>query len=668
MQTELQKELKNDETDYEKMTCWCEVNNKEKNAAILAYEAKIRELEAEIETREKRAEKLAGAIKSKQEEIASTTQSIASTEEQRAKQNKENQAGIIELTKNIEALKGAVTVLKKHQLTAFPQMKLNFLAVHVKESPDTLDKLDKWMEKHQFSTLSEAKKVDIDSAVKKFVQQENPSTAASISAYSSEEISFLARAKKLVQNFSQGTYAPYANQSGEIFGILRQLLEQMTEDLGELEKKESTQKEEAAALLSELKAQLAAAEEMLMSKQMEAAENKKLLADAKENMEDAETSLDADSKFLKQVIEMCGSMDTHFEERMKTRHAEIAAIGDALKMLTSDDARDLFTSTLGSFLQMRSSVHRQTSRERASSVIIAAGAKAKNAQMVALATQVRLDGFVKVKKAINDMIADLKQQQADEVDHKNFCESELHTNDMDTIAKEGEKKDTETKIATLEESIESLKDEIAATKAALEQTKVELMSASMDRVEQNKAFQSSVADQRATQALLEKVQVRLADFYGSKGALVQAKVKHAQPVPPVQIVEYKNNGGSSPVISMLDSLIHDAAVLEKEAIADENTAQQEYESYVKDSNDSMEAKIRAITNLAETKATSESELEQANTDLKAANSDLESLAKYAADLHSACDFTLKNFDVRQTARAEEVEALQQALAILSGMQ
>jgi chromosome segregation ATPase len=309
-----------------------------------------------------------------------------------------------------------------------------------------------------------------------------------------------------------------------------------------------------------------------------------------------------------------------------------------------------------------------TSRERASSLIIAAGSKAKNAQMIALATQVRLDGFVKVKKAINEMIADLKQQQEDEVEHKNFCESEFHTNDMDTIAKEGVKKDLETKIATLEESIESLKDEITATKAALEQTKVEMMSASMDRVEQNKAFQASVADQRATQALLEKVQVRLAKFYGEKGVLLQNKVKQHQPVPPVQIVEYKQNGGASPVISMIDGLIHDAAVLEKEAIADESAAQTDYEAFVKESNDSMEAKMRAITNLQETKATAESELEVATTDLAAVNSDLEALAKYAADLHGACDFTLKNFDVRQTARAEEVEALQQALAILSGMQ
>merc|ERR1712107_259318 len=42
------------------------------------------------------------------------------------------------------------------------------------------------------------------------------------------------------------------------------------------------------------------------------------------------------------------------------------------------------------------------------------------------------------------------------------------------------------------------------------------------------------------------------------------------------------------------------------------------------------------------------------------------LSAYNAELHASCDFILKNFDIRQTARDEEIEALKQAKAILSG--
>ena len=46
--------------------------------------------------------------------------------------------------------------------------------------------------------------------------------------------------------------------------------------------------------------------------------------------------------------------------------------------------------------------------------------------------------------------------------------------------------------------------------------------------------------------------------------------------------------------------------------------------------------------------------------------ELEQLANENADLHKSCDFTLKNFEIRQTARDEEVEALKQSIAMFSG--
>ena len=42
------------------------------------------------------------------------------------------------------------------------------------------------------------------------------------------------------------------------------------------------------------------------------------------------------------------------------------------------------------------------------------------------------------------------------------------------------------------------------------------------------------------------------------------------------------------------------------------------------------------------------------------------IAKLDADLHSECDYILKNFATRQDARAAEIASLQEAKAILSG--
>lgn len=46
--------------------------------------------------------------------------------------------------------------------------------------------------------------------------------------------------------------------------------------------------------------------------------------------------------------------------------------------------------------------------------------------------------------------------------------------------------------------------------------------------------------------------------------------------------------------------------------------------------------------------------------------ELEGLSKENANVHKECDYLLKNFDIRQKARGEEIEALQQAKSILNG--
>ena len=53
-------------------------------------------------------------------------------------------------------------------------------------------------------------------------------------------------------------------------------------------------------------------------------------------------------------------------------------------------------------------------------------------------------------------------------------------------------------------------------------------------------------------------------------------------------------------------------------------------------------------------------------DKKSLEVELEQLANQAADLHKSCDFVTKNFELRQTGFAEEIEAMEQAKAILSG--
>ena len=112
--------------------------------------------------------------------------------------------------------------------------------------------------------------------------------------------------------------------------------------------------------------------------------------------------------------------------------------------------------------------------------------------------------------------------------------------------------------------------------------------------------------------------------------------------------------------------MEDSKALEAETTAAEYTAQADYEKFVKDSNDLINSLQESITSQTKAVAAAKGDIAQADADLENAIGELESLAQVKGDLHGECDFVLKNFDIRQKARTQEMEAIQAAKAILSG--
>merc|ERR1712051_755223 len=341
------------------------------------------------------------------------------------------------------------------------------------------------------------------------------------------------------------------------------------------------------------------------------------------------------------------------------------AVSKALAVLSGDDAHDLFTRTFNPALLQ---VDRQDSRRlQASKLLSDVAKKLNNPRLSTLAYRVKLDAFTRVKKMIDEMIAQLLKEKEDEIKHKDFCVDEFNSNQLQTEKKEREKKDLIAQIEDLEAAIDALAKAIATLKSEIAEKQVQLKRAGEDREMQNKEFQTTVADQRATQKLLKAALGVLQDFYGKaeKSSLVQ-KQEPVGPPPPPGFESYKNSAASGGVLSMIQQIISDAKAMEAEAIRSEEDAQKAYEDFVKETNLSIEAKSKDILNKQDQKAKAEIDLEEAKQQHEAAMLGLEQLSNYNAELHQSCDFVVKNFDLRQTARDEEVEALRQAKAILSG--
>merc|ERR1719436_1456940 len=117
---------------------------------------------------------------------------------------------------------------------------------------------------------------------------------------------------------------------------------------------------------------------------------------------------------------------------------------------------------------------------------------------------------------------------------------------------------------------------------------------------------------------------------------------------------------------MIEQIIEDSKSTENDAISTERQAQANYETFVKDSNNLITELADAITAKTKSLAGSKTEAEEAKTDHIATLEELELLAEHKAELHGQCDFVLSNFEIRQKARLQEIEAIGEAKAILSG--
>jgi len=695
MLKQLEKEGEEDEEIYDQLACWCETNDKEKTKSIADAEAKIEDLTTKIEEMTASSARLNTEIKNLEKEVAENQDALDKATSIRQKELAEFNAEEKDLLGSISALKSAVTVLGKHHDASFvqlsePQRPIGEGAYQdpVAVAERTTDKRTKcedgkwndcydangdYMDHHNPNKPSAAM-LKAGKKPKAFIQMQTSTVAVSLrSAMKHADLLkgvLTHTQRRAITAFLQSPQdyfdaeptfkQSYAPQSGEIFGILKQMKETFETNLADTQKDEQANQKAYEDLKAAKEEEIKAGQDQVDKKTDELASTDEKLANSKEDLEDTQKSLAADEEFLSMLKEKCSGTDAEWEQRQKARQIEMEACSKALAVLSSDDAHDLFTKTFNpAFVQTERS---SATRAKASEVLSRVANKLNSPRLAAIAMRVKLDAFVKVKKAIDDMVSALLKEKADEIKHKDFCVEEFNTNQLQTEDKTRDKTDLLTKIEDLEMTIKTLKTDIERLKSEMAEMQVQMKRAGEDREKQNKEFQMTVADQRATQKLLGAALGILKGFY-DKAFLQQ---EPAGPPPPPGFKEFKKSDSAGGVMGMIQQIINDAKAMEADAIRSEEDAQKAYEDFVKETNASIEAKSKEMVNKKEENAKAESELTESNEAKENVLLELEQLSNYNAELHQSCDFIVKNFEIRQSARDEEIDALKQAKAILSG--
>lgn len=643
MVKQLEKEKQEDADVAETMNCWCTTNDAAKTTAIADGESTIAELTSAIQSFTALSSKLNTEIDNLEKELAANTDALEKATAVRKKELAEFNAEEKSSLSTISSLKGAVGALAKHHDAAFLQSES---AEETMDFATMISNLHHTL-RHQSDVVAQLLTKKQRKTVEAFVQSPDDFLDSGLNSKRSKTA--------LVQT------AP----SGEIFGVLKQMKEGFETNLGASQAEEMKAQAEYEGVKAGKEKEMAAGQAQIDTKTGELADTDEKNAQSKKQLAETQATLAADTEFLGKLKEQCKIFNEEFEARTATRTLEITAVSKALAFLASDEAQDLVSRTF-SFIQKSTSqnTHR---RNKVVDALSKVATQFKDPRISSLAISARLDAFTKVKASITDMIAQLSKEQDEEVKFKDFCVDEINANEKETQIKEQKKGTLEVQIEDLTETIDKLGKLIAELKAKIADLQIQLKRASEDREKENALFQTTVADQRASQKLLEGALNILKGFY-DKAALVQksSKQEPAGPPPPPGFKAYSNNAQSGGVMAMITQIVEDAKAMETDAIKAEESAQIAYETFVTETNAGIESATKESITAAENKAKAEAEKSDTELARDGVVSEIEALIGENGDLHKSCDYTLKNFDLRQAARQSEMEALKQALSILSG--
>jgi len=401
----------------------------------------------------------------------------------------------------------------------------------------------------------------------------------------------------------------------------------------------------------------------------------------KNDLDDTEAQLLDDKAFLADMSKNCALKEKEWDEICKMRAMELVALADTIKILNDDDALEMFKKTLpgSSASLVQVAVSNKASRQHALALLEAARGNKKSDRQkidfIMLALRGKTQGFEKVIKLIDEMVALLNEEQLDDDHKKEYCEMQFDFTD-------DKKKELERSVSKLETAIDDAKEGIATLTSDIEALNEGIVAldksvaeATEQRKEENSDYKTLVQNDAAAKDILAFAKNRLNKFYNPKlykpdGASFIQISSHGKadpgPAPEAPKAYKKNAEGGTGVIAMIDTLIKDLDTEITEAETEEKLAQEEYEELMADSASKRASDSKSVTDKEGVKANTEAALAADESSLKDTKSELMATMEYEAALHAECDWLIKFFDMRKEARAGEIDSMKKAKAVLSG--
>lgn len=407
---------------------------------------------------------------------------------------------------------------------------------------------------------------------------------------------------------------------------------------------------------------------------------------SQEEIDDLTAQNTIDKALISNITASLKKKAAEWDKRAEYRQGEMKALGEAIEVLTSDDARDAFQTSATNFLQIASTASQRA--RLATQVLRSVGGIAKDNRIVILAA--RLAGkfrhashngtngtianptFDAVFKKIDDMKEVVESEETSDLATKEKCEADMANHTSIKTAKERGIENEESTMGYSTEKIDELNGLIAKVNNSIADIQEQLAAAKKLREAQTAGFKQDKSEDTEAIRLIELATKKITDFYAAQaGFFLQQPLgdtlRSAGGETPWASAEYTGAGSqASGVTEMMKMVADDIRKDILEAEKDESESEEDYQQQKKSLETEEDDLETARSNLRVKRAGRTTDFEKAEDSKDDLQGELKAVVQLMADVKPKCDFYLQNYEVRSRNRLTEVKGLDKAKAILKG--
>ena len=642
---------------YDTFACFCKDNTDTKSTSILDGQDNIEGLSATIQEKTaSKEEKIAeiGERKQRQEELSKT---LEETKVRLAQERSEYEARNADLEKAISSLENAIAALDNAKPAAFLQVDLKKSLKHVFDMAEVMN------------------------LVKTPKQQ--------------KVVAFIQGKSSVDPNDPE-----YKYHSQGILDVLNEVLGDFNAEKRDVDAEWEKTRTSEEDLIADTESQMEENELAITGLEGDVETLGTEIAQAREDLVDAESLLKDDQQYLKDLTERCEQRAHAYDQRSTMRGSELTALNKALEILqdkvlnkdeaanerallqTPKDAPKEASKKPVSFLQQaqtarskmtnllqksRESTDGEDRKTKALSMLATAGTKLQSTLLMSIAMKAKADPFLKVKEMIQKLIERLISEATAEATKKGFCDLELSKAEKNRNHRFADTKRLSAELASLNAKKDALNEELEELASSLKELNAALEEATKLRAESKAENMQTLKDGKAGLEAVSEALLILKVFYkqSAKGKVLLQASPIEEDDTGAESGAYKGNQDSAKaILGLLEVIVSDFQRTVSNTQAQEDSEQAEFIKFDRTSKADIGGKETKTELDEQDLATTETTITEKMKDLQANQDLVDKALEELEELKPMCIDTGMSYEERVEKREEEIEALKGALCQL----